>query len=538
MLLPPGRYLSLGSEVAGFLIHGLDGTLSAEQICVSGWHPPEPSGVRAAQSTTMVRFRADAPAGTRINLVMRLAAYGRDFRIRICSGSGAETEIFLTGGSEKVPVLSCVVEAGELVTANLTSLGAMPDGDEPPEATYWILKGILYFDPKSLAAAQAHVEDRMLLHAACMSDNRRARSFDAFAESTDSYWLSCFTADRATPIFADHADRLAFYSGCGNSAYAPQVGRITDCVKLIRRSDQFVSMSRSSQGSVFDRSGVWRAMGYLHGSPPGAAPWISKETDAVGIDEQSLAAAPYYAGSYLIFYNGNLANYYHWVAEALVCLDVLSRALGQGSNLKIVLPKSIDFDVRFDHRDWLRAVGLAGREIVEAAADFIQVKEAIWVDSDQIQSMPAIHVKDFQRRVATLYAGSRGPRNKRLLVARKGLTRKFHNLEQVEASLSSYGFQTVDLQGMTAVDQILLFQSAEFVIGAHGAGLSNLLFCEPGTKVIELMPSVEFRSYFWFISQKLDLVYGLQFCANDYEDDITVDIDKLQALIRMVDTHA
>jgi capsular polysaccharide biosynthesis protein len=91
---------------------------------------------------------------------------------------------------------------------------------------------------------------------------------------------------------------------------------------------------------------------------------------------------------------------------------------------------------------------------------------------------------------------------------------------------------------MTAVDQILLFQSAEFVIGAHGAGLSNLLFCEPGTKVIELMPSVEFRSYFWFISQKLDLVYGLQFCANDYEDDITVDIDKLQALIRMVDTHA
>ena len=45
----PGRSLSLGSEVAGFLIRGLDGTLSAELICISGWHPPEPSGVRAAQ---------------------------------------------------------------------------------------------------------------------------------------------------------------------------------------------------------------------------------------------------------------------------------------------------------------------------------------------------------------------------------------------------------------------------------------------------------------------------------------------------------
>jgi hypothetical protein len=573
--LPPGRYLSLGSEVAGFSIRGPDGTLSAELICISGWHPPEASGVRAAEPATMVRFRADAQVGTRVNLVMRLAACGGDFRIRICSGSGAETEVSLTGGSEKVAVLSCAVERGALVTANLSSRDATVDGDEPSDATYWILKGILYFDPKSLAAdrsiqlagaleAEAPAtgsprepvervgrvegigadapEDssrryRILLHAASMGDDRRAPSFDAFEKSTDSYWLSYFTADRAAPIFADHADRLAFYSGCGNRAYPPQVGRIKDCVKLIRRSDQFVSTTRDSQGSIFDRSGVWRAMEYLHGSPPGVAPWISKETDAVGIDEQSLAAAPYYEGSYLIFYNGNLANYYHWLVEGLVCLDVLSQALGLGSNAKIVLPKSIDFDVRFDHRDLLRAVGLGGREIVEAAANFIKVREAIWVDSDQIQWMPAHHVKDFQRRVAALYGGSRGPRNKRLLVARRGLTRKFHNLEQVEASLSIYGFKTVYLEGMSSVDQILLFQSAEFIIGAHGAGLSNLLFCEPGTKVIELMPCVEFRSYFWFISQKLDLVYGLQFCANGYDDGSTVDIDKLQTLIQMVEAH-
>jgi capsular polysaccharide biosynthesis protein len=528
VMLPPGRYLS------------------AERICISGWRPPEPSGVRAAQSATTIRFRAAVPVGTRINLVIPLAAHGRGFCIRIRSGSGAETEVSLAGGSEKMAVLSCAVEPGALVTANFSSLSATLDADEPSDAAYWMLKGILYFDPKSVAAdaslqlkggpEDSSRPDRILLRAVSMGDDRRAPSFDAFEKSANSYWLSCFTADRAAPICADEADLLAFYSGCGNSAYAPQVGRIDDCVKLIRRSDQFVSTSRSSQGSVFDRAGVWRAMEYLHGSPPGAAPWISKEMDAAGIDEQSLAAAPYFEGSYLVFYNGNLANYYHWLVEGLVCLDVLSRALGDGSNVKIVLPKSIDFDVRFDHRDFLRAVGLGGREIVEAEADFIKVSEAIWVDSDQIQGMPAHHVQDFQRRVAALYAGSRGPRNKRLLVARKGLTRKFHNLEQLEAALSSYGFKTVYLEGMSSVDQILLFQSAEFIVGAHGAGLSNLLFCDPGTKVIELMPSAEFRSYFWCIAQKLELVYGLQFCAaNRYEDDITVDIDKLRTLIRMVD---
>jgi capsular polysaccharide biosynthesis protein len=90
-------------------------------------------------------------------------------------------------------------------------------------------------------------------------------------------------------------------------------------------------------------------------------------------------------------------------------------------------------------------------------------------------------------------------------------------------------------------DQILLFQSAEFVISPHGAGLSNLLFCEPGTKVIELMPSFEMRPFFWLISEKLDLIHGMQFCSTvpdrDFCAPLTVDIGKLQALLRMVDAH-
>jgi capsular polysaccharide biosynthesis protein len=87
----------------------------------------------------------------------------------------------------------------------------------------------------------------------------------------------------------------------------------------------------------------------------------------------------------------------------------------------------------------------------------------------------------------------------------------------------------------------LLFQSAEFIISPHGAGLANLVFCEPRTKVIELMPSAEFRPFFWLLSDKLDLVYGLQFCAGagdqGFHAALTVDLRKLQALIRMVDAH-
>jgi capsular polysaccharide biosynthesis protein len=153
--------------------------------------------------------------------------------------------------------------------------------------------------------------------------------------------------------------------------------------------------------------------------------------------------------------------------------------------------------------------------------------------------MPAHYLKDFQQRIASKYAGAAGPRNRRLLIGRKGPTRKIHNFERAQEFLSGHGFETAFLEGLSIVEQILLFQSAEFVIGTHGSGLTNLLFCEPGTKVIELMPSIEMRPFFWLISEKLNLTYAVQFCAavdgDSFQASLNVDIGKLQALYRMVD---
>jgi len=497
---------------------------------------------------------------------MRLIAVSSDLsRIRICSGSGAEIEVALAGWSDRLAVLSCEVEPGNLVSARMSIVGTAPCRCEDASAPYWGLKGIIYFRPERLGggAPERLMDNRSpqprpsppvtpptpveqpspgssprecgpLLHAASLDDSHCAASFGTFLHSADSYWPSGLTTYCGAPIFADRADKQIFYNAQGRN-----VGAVTDEIKLIRRSNQYVSMSRFSEGSVFDRSGVSRAFGYLQSSPP--VSWLSREADGIRISEQALAAAPCYDNSYVIFYNGNLQNYYHWMTEAILSLDILSRALGPDPNVNIVLPKSMDVAAVFDHRESLRAVGLDGYNIVETTANLIKVSEAIWVDSDLVQSMPAPCLKDFQQRVAARYAGSSGPRKRRLLVARKGPTRKIHNIEQVQAFLSKCGFETIYLEGMTIVDQILLFQSAEFVIGPHGAGLANLLFCKPGTKVIEFTPSVEMRPFFWRISEKLDLVYGVQFCAaaegQGFQAAVTVDVGKLQALYRMVDAH-
>jgi hypothetical protein len=256
------------------------------------------------------------------------------------------------------------------------------------------------------------------------------------------------------------------------------------------------------------------------------------------VSEDVLSAAPYYEGRYLIFYGGDVHDYYRWL-EGLVCLDILSRELGRDNNLKMVLPKSIE-GAAFDHSATLRAVDLGGDNVICAAADLIKVQEAIWIDNDSVQNMPAVYLKAFQRRVSELYKGPCSRRNKRLLVCR-GAGRGIQNVEQVRTFLKRYSFETVSIEGMSIRDQISLFQSAEFVISQDNAGLGNLLFCEPGTKIIELMPSAGLRTDFWVIAEKLDMIYAMQFCNviadKRCQGGIAVDIDKLQALVRMVDAR-
>jgi hypothetical protein len=47
---------------------------------------------------------------------------------------------------------------------------------------------------------------------------------------------------------------------------------------------------------------------------------------------------------------------------------------------------------------------------------------------------------------------------------------------------------SVSLEGKSLAWQIALFQGADCIIAQHGAALANLVFCPPGTTLIEIMP--------------------------------------------------
>ena len=89
---------------------------------------------------------------------------------------------------------------------------------------------------------------------------------------------------------------------------------------------------------------------------------------------------------------------------------------------------------------------------------------------------------------------------------------------------------------MTVASQARLFANATAIIGVHGAALTNLLFAQPGTKVIELFPpSAQEPGMFTAATHSdLDYYYLLGEPGNqDRKFDVRINIEKLAALLRM-----
>ncbi|WP_213525229.1 DUF563 domain-containing protein [Paenibacillus sp. J31TS4] len=85
--------------------------------------------------------------------------------------------------------------------------------------------------------------------------------------------------------------------------------------------------------------------------------------------------------------------------------------------------------------------------------------------------------------------------------------RRLANEEAIRRVLTERGFQTVSLEGMPFKEQIGMFALAKCIVSCHGAGLTNLVFCRPDTKVIELFPRNFVKRYFWNISRQVGLDY-------------------------------
>lgn len=114
-----------------------------------------------------------------------------------------------------------------------------------------------------------------------------------------------------------------------------------------------------------------------------------------------------------------------------------------------------------------------------------------------------------------LNAPSASGGGKRIFVRRIARTRHLRNEHELLPLLLARNFEIIDPQ--THPDVEGAFHGAEYVVGAHGASLANLVFCRPGAKVLELVPSDQAFPFFFTIAVHGGLGYDCVIGRSDHE---------------------
>jgi capsular polysaccharide biosynthesis protein len=98
------------------------------------------------------------------------------------------------------------------------------------------------------------------------------------------------------------------------------------------------------------------------------------------------------------------------------------------------------------------------------------------------------------------------PPHRKLYVSRREAGRCPVNVDEVEDLVRQFGFEVYE--GAGRPDQASDFAEASVVVGPSGAGLANVIFCAPGTTVVELLSDAHVYPYDATLAQAAGLRYG------------------------------
>jgi capsular polysaccharide biosynthesis protein len=131
----------------------------------------------------------------------------------------------------------------------------------------------------------------------------------------------------------------------------------------------------------------------------------------------------------------------------------------------------------------------------------------------------------------------------RIYLARGG-PRSITNEQEVVSFLQKEGFSVLHCEDFSVWKQAQLFAAAKIVISLHGSALTNILFCRPGTRVIEIFSPDYIVPYYWSLSNIARLHYaaycedvhfrgvtGYRFRQNI---PVTLDVKKFQSFFNKV----
>lgn len=204
--------------------------------------------------------------------------------------------------------------------------------------------------------------------------------------------------------------------------------------------------------------------------------------------------------------------YYHWMLDAIPKLNLLMKS-GLFDQIDYFLVPTYKFPYA---KQYLHHFGINEDRIIDEDLEH-------HIQADLLVVCSEVRIYDHQPKWACdfLYNSFKKYFNERsgeklIYIARgdAARSRKVLNESSLIELLKTFGFEIHFLSAISVVEQATLFNSARMIVAVHGGGLSNLVYCEPGTKLLEIFPDQYVRHYFYDLCQQKELVYDYLICKS------------------------
>lgn len=291
------------------------------------------------------------------------------------------------------------------------------------------------------------------------------------------------------------------------------------------------------QGRVLGRNGAVVAPdGYLLGDV--FQSFQLSPTDYAEYRQLQFPAVKVLSGKTAVLATTGGNQFFHWIFDVLPRLHLLEQRYDIADIDWFVIP---DTEAAYA-RDTLALLGIPPEKCLKANRQLHVRAEVLLLPSlAGSTNHPSAWACQFLRDRFLLEPSH--PPHRRIYVSRQNSRRKAINGETLETLLTSWGFVTVELEKLPFSEQVRLFSEATAVVALHGAGLSNLVFCSPGTKVIELFSSNYVKVLYWHLSDVLDLDYyyaiGQGSASEDGSsidpiiEDVRLDLDRVEQTLAL-----
>jgi capsular polysaccharide biosynthesis protein len=244
------------------------------------------------------------------------------------------------------------------------------------------------------------------------------------------------------------------------------------------------------------------------------------------------------------FFNLSLfwwANYYHWFNDVLPRLRMVLECFE--FDLRVILPRGL---ARYQEES-LNLIGVPlSRCLKYTGRRPLKVERLLYASP---VAMTGDHnpqsIRWMSDRIRRRILGQTDERvgHRRLYVTRRrAACRRIVNEAGLLPLLNEHGFETVECESLSFREQVRLFSEASIVVGPHGGGLTNILWCGRGMTILEIQQPQAVRRCYWSLARALGHNYfcgiGDAHTTTFVEPDVTVDVDDFRKALDTVISSA